>query len=340
MALIDFFGFDNEDHGGLNPVPDTGISFQDGRDGTGKSMQVTYVAGGARSVRNVFDIDPETNLITIGAAIRVNDVSFNYESVLYLQAESTFIRLDIDAGTPRFGMDSALTTALGTEFGTGSAVAENEWNYFEIQFQLANAGGIARMWQNETQEVDFTGDTLNISAGAAPIIGTHAKNFGSAAGHRLDDVYILDDTGAAPFNDRLGPVSIPFLAPDGQSSADFVGSDANSVDNHLLVDEIPASMADYVESATATDTDVYTLEAMPAATPLAVRAAAYGLDTDGLGQRLNLGVKSGATTETVPRVMASTARWSYSAPVTDDPNGAGEFTESLVNSLEFTAEVA
>lgn len=73
-----------------------------------------------------------------------------------------------------------------------------------------------------------------------------------------DDVYVLNLSGAQ-CNDYLGNIIIETLYPNGNGNTnDFTGSDADSTDNYLHVDEAQHdSDTSYVESSTISHIDLY-----------------------------------------------------------------------------------
>lgn len=80
----------------------------------------------------------------------------------------------------------------------------------------------------------------------------------SVTGHLLDDVMVEVDAGTAWW----GPSKVLTLQPTGTATGEWAGSDGNSVDNHLLVDDGQKASADYVSStAGSNQTDEYTFDA-------------------------------------------------------------------------------
>jgi len=77
----------------------------------------------------------------------------------------------------------------------------------------------------------------------------------------IDDVYVCDASGSDN-NTFLGPVKVATLLPDGNgNTSDFVGSDADSTDNYLHVDDTTTDDdSTYVESDTPDDIDLYTFD--------------------------------------------------------------------------------
>lgn len=85
----------------------------------------------------------------------------------------------------------------------------------------------------------------------------------------VDDLAINDSTGSFETG-YPGAGEVIVLRPNGNGdNSGWVGSDGNSTDNYLLVDEVPPDAVDYVEENTsgtdAASADDYNLEATPAA---------------------------------------------------------------------------
>jgi hypothetical protein len=101
-----------------------------------------------------------------------------------------------------------------------------------------------------------TKQSANATAGTVRI--------GSSVRGLFDDVYICDATGSIR-NDILGPQKVYTLLASGNgNSSQFVGSDADSTDNYLLVDEADTDDdTTYVESSTATNRDDYAFGDLP-----------------------------------------------------------------------------
>lgn len=77
----------------------------------------------------------------------------------------------------------------------------------------------------------------------------------------FNGVYICDLTGST-WNDFQGDFLVETLYPSGDGTTnDFTGSDANSIDNYLLVDDAQADDdSTYTESSTVTDVDLYSFD--------------------------------------------------------------------------------
>lgn len=169
-------------------------------------------------------------------------------------------------------------------------------------------------------------------------------NFGMGqVGGNWCDVYVLDGTnpsGDDP-HDIIPDARVDYVGPDGNGYvSDFVGSDADSTDNYLLVDEnTPDDDSTYLELDTA-GKDAYTLGAAPVSggTIFGVTTFAHARKTDAGVAIMKTGLRLSATDYMQPD--------SHALPVTyrehrhhwgANPDG-GAWSESDVNAAELVLE--
>lgn len=125
-----------------------------------------------------------------------------------------------------------------------------------------------------------------------------------------------------------------------QPDADGVTNDwspSTGSDNYAVVDEIPASTTDYVETDTDEDVDLYTFENLPDSddwTPLSVQVSAYAM-TPGppANEYLKLAVRVSGTNYYSDSHQLSTG-YGHVSNIWDTNPASGEWTEFLVNNLE------
>jgi hypothetical protein len=158
---------------------------------------------------------------------------------------------------------------------------------------------------------------------------------------RIDDVYVTNGAGAVNTG-FLGDIAVETLFPDGNgSSSQWVGSDGNSVDNYLLVEEPTPSTTDYVQSNVAGNRDLYASSSLvrAAGTIYGVQTTAYAQSSDSGPVSLNNLAKSGATVGVGPaRALVTT--WLPKSSVFElNPDTAAAWTVSEVNGAEFGMEV-
>lgn len=234
-------------------------------------------------------------------------------------------------------------SAGGTLLATGThAIANNQWNYFEVSVTISDTIGEVHVRLNgqTTDEVSFTGDTKN--GGTATTIDRVVFNFSNGTSNRLSDVYLLNDTGPAPNNNFLGDVVVRTLSPSGNGTySQLVGSDADSVNNYLLVDEHPYSGTDYVGSATVGQKDTYSMTDLPAgvSTVYAMQIAGMMAKSDAsLGQARYV-VRSGGTDYGGVTRALTTTYTGYYEIYEQNPATAAQWTPTDINNMESGMEV-
>jgi len=201
--------------------------------------------------------------------------------------------------------DGALTTHVGFgidnngrlsfyrgPFGTGTLLGITSvvlqigvWHYVECRVVLSDTIGEVQCWVDGILEINATGiDTKN--AGTDLVFDAWQFHWDQSSLHEpnYDDFYLTNGAGAAPYNGRLGDIVIETILPVGNGATNnFVGSDGNSVDNYLLVDEVtPDGDTTYAQSAANGDIDLYAFQdlALPG---LAIRGVQATADAKHLG---------------------------------------------------------
>ena len=175
----------------------------------------------------------------------------------------------------------------GTVWGSNGGCQLNTWYYVELQATIADGSGGS--WEFHVDGVT----TLSASSRDTYLSGGGNVVFGGLAtsevdGMYVDDFYLVDSTGSVN-NDFLGICRVETLLPDGNgNSSVLVGSDADSTNNYLLVDNnaaVPPATTEYVESDTEGDKDTYTMD------DLSGTADVYGLQTTLYAKKDDSGAK-------------------------------------------------
>lgn len=151
----------------------------------------------------------------------------------------------------------------GTLLASAPGMKQGKWSYVEVRVVFSNTVGIIECRINGSQVINATGlDTIeggaSTSINAIRLTGARGADSTTATMQWLiDDVYILDTTGAVN-NTFLGPIKIETLFPNAEGGTiDFTPS--TGTDNSALVDENPRNDdTDYNESAdTASNKDLF-----------------------------------------------------------------------------------
>lgn len=312
--------------------------------GTSVQTATPRIAGGyyaaMSSVRTIYKTIPASARVFWGMGVS-SDRSWNM-SFFSDSGATRHITVVRNAGTGFLELRRG--TESGTLLGTGTTPIGNYiWHYFEISVTISDTIGEVHVRMNgaTTDEISYVGDTRN--GGTATDIDrvSFYSGNGAAATAFLADCYICNDLGSTN-NNFLGDVAVRTLNPvaDGTYSQ-LVGSDADSVNNYLLVDEHPPSGTDYVGSSTPGQKDTYTLANLPAGV-----SAVYGVQITGsmakndasLGQARYV-LRSGGTDYGGTTRVLTTSFITYSELYETDPATGVAWTPSGVNNMESGMEV-
>lgn len=313
-----------------------------GRDGVGQSLSMS----GSNAQSHKFSI-PARSRIFYGVAINVTSGIFGATGSanpgIVLRGDSGTVdhltlnwdvngRVHLRRGSPN---GAVIATSSHTPLVSGT------WHYYEIEATVADAGGVCKVRLDGVEVINFTGDTKNGGTNTT-IDQVHIGNLAVTPTMLLDDEYLNDDTGPAPHNTYWGDVSIRESRYNGNGAINqLVGSDGNSVDNHLQVDEVPYNTTDYNGSATPGQQDLYAVADISGATTvLAVQQHVYVAKTDAGARSIKTLMR--AATGTIASSAETPLSTTYAVvdgPIrTTDPDNAA-LTQANINSAQFGVEV-
>jgi hypothetical protein len=215
------------------------------------------------------------------------------------------------------------------------------WHWVEAEVFYSNTVGTIKCWVDGVQVIDASGlNTPTIPATVSVQIGGQLSS--DAAEVWYDDLIVYDDTGSYNNTAPLGDTQVLALFPDGEGNVNaLVGSDGNSVDNYLLVDEFDPDTATYVGSSAEGDKDLYTLEDLPSTVGdvLAISVERYSAKTD-TGAKFMRSVIRTASTDYPQSSIALSTTYEYQSEVLEeDPNTTAAWTGTNINGLQAGPEV-
>lgn len=217
------------------------------------------------------------------------------------------------------------------------------WYYIEFKVTIGNAGSYEVRVNGAQELVDASEDTQNTANAFANIVRLGGIGSGTqAATWRMDDFYVCDDSGGVN-DDFLGDIRVEATFPDGNgNTSNFDGSDGNSTDNYLLVDETttPDDDTTYVESPDVGDKDTYTFGNLvtSAGTVLAVQPVLLARKTDAGSRRMASVARHSATeVDSADHVLGDS--YLYHTDVRETKPGGGTWSISDVNGAEFGQKV-
>lgn len=275
----------------------------------------------------------------VGVAFQNTNGAISTRTLLALREGST-VHVDV-----RIDAAGKLTvTRNGTLLGTGTTVVPNSgWQYLELKATCHDTAGVAVLKLNGVVEINLTGqDTRNGGTGVFDGIQLWSKQSFNDQRTWFDDLYICDGSGSAPSNDFLGDCKVECLLPNGDgATSQLVGSDGNSVNNSLLVDETQENGdTDYVESSNVGEKDTYAFGnlATVTGTVYGVQVIPVAKKTDA-GTRQIVSVARLSGTEVDSAAKNLTGGYAQLPDIREAKPGGGAWTIADVNGAEFGVKV-
>lgn len=238
-----------------------------------------------------------------------------------------------------------LYTSTNTLVATGThPISVDTWYLLEVHVKIADASGVVEARLDGLDEASFTGDT---KPGSATTVDNFTINSVSGLDVWFDDLAMNDISNTDGKNDNswCGDGKIFILYPnDNGTTNQFTGSDADSTNNYLHVDEIPHDTdSTYVEDSVSGHKDMYNLIPFSGSgmTVLRVYPEARIRDTVSESGSIHLGLRTYSTEykTSSPKPLLT----SYTKIVGDDyktnPYTTSGWTNTEIDALEFLAEI-
>lgn len=319
-----------------------------GRNGLG--LQVENSTGGTNNAAKILASADEHATLTLGFAYKPAVVTTSgtglgvcgFRSDTNATSHITISQNTDGTLTARRGTGSG--TALGTSTLAGPLITAAQWQYVEVKVALHDTTGTVEIRINGTTVLSLTSvDTKN--AGTKTVLDSFYLGpiTSSTSSHDavFDDIYLTNGAGSVNTG-FLGDVAIETLLPNGNGTTNqWLGSDGNSTDNYLLVDEATPSSTDYTGSAVSADRDLYAMANLSrgSGTIYGAVATAWAGNSDAGAQSIKHVAKSGATTDVGTAVAVTTTYVPLPKVYEVDPNTSAAWTVSNLNSAEFGVQV-
>lgn len=215
--------------------------------------------------------------------------------------------------------------------------------YVEAKVKLHDSAGTVEIRLGGATVLSLSGiDTKN--GGTAAVLDF--VRFDSRSFSNINDwlnVYVTNEQGSINTG-FLGPINIEFKLPNGNgTTSNGVGSDGNSVDNYLLVDEASANPADYVDFASTGDKDTYDFANISTGAPYSggstpvkgVVVWVYAEKTDTGARSLTIVARLAGVESEVNADMLSNGFYATIGAMFEEKPGGGAWTLDDVNAAEF-----
>lgn len=272
-----------------------------------------------------------------------NDPGFGYVDLRGDAGATTHLRLHRTAvGALQVWRGATAVLLGGTDPG---AVPFGVATHVELYMTISDTVGVLKLRVNGKTPAgwsDLTGiDTRN----GGTVVGIDQIAFwsqsSSTAVWYVDDIAIADGAGAIN-NDLLGQIWVETRLPNGNGNySQLLGSDGNSVDNYLLVDEANADTADYNGLATDGQKDTYTFQDLvsTAGAVVGVLVACYAIKSDAGAKSGRVVVRRAAVDATGADFALAVGADGYDTIFELDPTSTAAWSITNVNAAEFGFEV-
>jgi hypothetical protein len=283
-------------------------------------------------------------------------VHINFDNVAAgLENEARFIEF-MDSATEQCNLRfsaSAATRTIGLYRGStllGSAsvatVSEDTWYHLSVDMQIADSATaanlvirVAELSDVQNNYVTFVSNQDTKTSSNATMNAVKFCSGSPKLRMRFANFIFQDDAGSV-FNAALEERVVAIVRPSGNGAqSDFVGSDADSTDNYLLVDEADISEADYVESGSVGAQDLYTHGAVGAFQVETVCVHSIAAKTQPgvreFSHLLNSGANTGVGASTALTVTAA----HYATIFELEPDTSNSWTPTLFDATESGYEV-
>ena len=227
----------------------------------------------------------------------------------------------------------------GTVLGTSVAgiISINNFYYIECKVLLSATVGTVTIRVNGIQVLNLTNQNTIHTAGATTYSSIWLSGLaGGIPNTDFDDLYVLDGSGSAPYNDFLGDVRVDACLPTGVGWANGFSPSAGA--NWQCVDDAtPNDDTDYNWTPNTGITDLFVTQDAPVA-----GASVLGVQVNISAKKMDAGVCTVApVVRTGGADVAGTAQgpttvYTYlSQPYQINPVTSTPWTEATFNSSEF-----
>jgi len=240
-------------------------------------------------------------------------------------------------------------TQLGTF--TDTMVSTGNWFYFGVDFKIDAASGWCNVYFDGVAQLTYAGQTNQGSADFDTVcVGPDTSGQNWSSNMHIDSFYFDESTGEGAA--ACPPMSIfSIVSANGNGNySDFVGSDGNSVNNYLLVDDsltttLSNTMTDYVEGVASGDQDSYATTGpvgdfnvmTEASTVLALRHCATALEESGATEQYRPFFRYSSTDDTGTLVDLGTSVDMYEERFLTKPGG-GAWDYDSIDGMEIGVE--
>jgi len=267
----------------------------------------------------------------VGMAFRMGDFAAGSVDLIRI-CEGATVHLAFGLNASRIPVVKLNTTVIQT----GSTVyALNSWYYIEVKGTIHDTTGSYTYRIDGVNQLTASGvDTRNGATG----VWDNVVVASSGGFHAIDDFYLLDSSGSAPWNDFLGSIKVETLFP--QTDAVAAGSNAGltpstGTDHGALVDETTPNTTDYNSHATVGQKDTYNFPTMTlAGTIYAIQTNMYVSKSDATVRQVCAVVRAGGVDYDGANVSPLTTFQNFNEIRTLNPNTGIAWVVADITTLQ------
>jgi hypothetical protein len=325
-------------------TPNLGLVLINGNGGT-QSTNARYADGqsfelGTGGTTNGFDLKVNLARLIQGVYIYTTTLPVSGWSTLLYWYDTTAaaiqLRLMVSSlGAVQFYLANG-TTAVGSASSNGVIVASTG-SYIQTDITINSTTGAVKCYVSNsgTSPVINSTGVNSQSTVDAYVNQSWLSQLGSTNTY-FDDFYVLDLTGAAPFNailDTTGVIHIHWDPANGDASPNqFTTSPSQTTGNHYLnIDSILTQTTNYNSDTVAADEELYKFTTTIAAVKV-LTVTEWILTQSGLGgvHTISLVLKSGSGTQISNAFTANSFLSYYNQPSIIDPNTSNPWASGTV----------
>lgn len=296
----------------------------------------------AEYVARILPAAGEHATMIVGSAIYVTEYPSGDTSLLVLASDAGTNNHVTLAITSTGGLSVHRGSYSGATLGSGGSLPLHTWCFVELKAALSDSTGTVDVRVNGASVLSLTGQDTKSGGTKTVFDCVRLGTVGPSGTVYFDDTYIANAAGSVN-NTFLGDMRVRCLVPNGNgNSSQLTGSDGNSTDNYLLVDDLPPATSDYVGSPTADQKDTYAFTDLPdtSGTVLGAQIGAYATKTDSAARSLALVTRSGGTDyDSSDNALALGSNLYVQQMRETDPATSAAWLRSAVNSAEFGVKV-
>lgn len=225
----------------------------------------------------------------------------------------------------------------GTLLGTSpaSTIISATWFWVELRVKMstdnATADGIVQVWINNRQVISNTACITKRTNAATGYGGVNIMPFNYNGGNFIDDIYVLDTTGSAPWNTRLGDCRIASIAVNSDSGPNDFAVSSGNTNHYTVVDEIPYSASDWLSTSSLNSNfgEMFRIAGLPSSNAFSVLAGAVvavGGKTDAGNAAFKISIRSAGTRANSNTQYLSTSNTFYRQEWVTNPNTSAQWT--------------